>query len=244
MFHQFRRNRRSTATAATPHRRSTQAPQPPHAAPVLSPTDAYAGGYNYLPSTAPGLRAHAERCLAKIRDAELRIDELHDWIAHWNAEADDYFRAAALVELDALTPSDTRLQLGPAMAADELVNGEQPGFDAVDDRPEMVSTDPDTPHRWRVIHYADNGDSWLGQDRELTDTQVEQMAERGGERSSLTYEREAPWQDGRRHVVRLEARWLNDGGFAVYERVPGDPDVPQSPAIADTQTLPAVGGVR
>jgi hypothetical protein len=118
----FRRIRRNPATGR--RRATAQVPQQPHAAtaPPVEPTALYAAEHTYLPSTAQSLRAHAEWCLGKVADAQTRIDELHDWIAHWRAEAADHFRIADLVELDgAASARESVARPGPAMCTDELL---------------------------------------------------------------------------------------------------------------------------
>lgn len=121
----FRRNRRNPATGPVP----TPAPQSPHAATVPDPTALYAADHLWLPSTAEGMRAHAERCLGHIADAYTKIDELHDWIQHWQAEAADYRRAADLVELDGRASAAERTaRPGAAMGRDELLSVSVGGF--------------------------------------------------------------------------------------------------------------------
>jgi hypothetical protein len=89
------------------------------------------GAHVYLPTTPEKLRAHAERCRGQIADAYTQISELHDWIAHWQAEAEDFFHAAELVERDRLgSVLDATPRPGPAMGQDQLLNGVQPGFGA------------------------------------------------------------------------------------------------------------------
>ena len=253
----FRRIRRPAATAPTPHRRSEQAPQPPHAAPASSPAESYTDGHDYLPSTVPWLRSCAEDRLRRMADAQTKIDELYDWIARWSAEADELFFLAAAVEFDALPAPDASVRPGPAMGTDQLVNGVQPDFD----RPPMQSTDPDTPHLWRVTFFPENGEPWTPIQHEMTDAEIERLSEESGEIGSITYAREIPWQDGRRHATRLEAPWAPVGpGIAVYERIyessltpiseasaaGWDDPLPatQDPAAAETLTMHAVDGAR
>lgn len=116
----FRRNRRNPATTGPA---PATAPSPPHAASVPMPAP---GDHIYLPTTPEKLRAHAERCLGQIADAQTQISELQDWIAHWRAEHADFSRAAELVERDRLGPVlDATPRPGPAMGQDQLLNGWQ-----------------------------------------------------------------------------------------------------------------------
>lgn len=251
MKHKTRLFRRIPATTATAHRRSEQAPQPPHAAPVPpAPTGLYAAEHHYLPSTVLGLRAHAEKCLGRVADANTRIEEEYEQIKQcqariaqhraeverFEAEAADHFRLAALAEFDGLAPDDAVVRPGPAMGTDELVNGTQPGFGAGNVRPPMQSTDPDTPHCWLVTLYPTDGTPDAPVEQEMTDAYIEQTAEDFGEDATIEYAREVPWQDGRRHVVRLVLRSREGDGFFVYERA-GEQ---QPSSVADTVTLPQV----
>jgi len=106
----FRRFRRTSATEppALPrrHARPAEAPQPPHAAPVSAPTDAFAGIHRYDSGTIPGLRAHAARCTEKAEEAEREANRLLGQAAHLRVQAADHLRIAGLAELDAQTPPD------------------------------------------------------------------------------------------------------------------------------------------
>lgn len=131
-----RRFSRKPATTAPP---PTAAPSSPHAATAPMP---HPDEHIYLPTTSEKLRAHAERCLGQIADAETQISELQDWIAHWRAEHADFLRAADLVERDRVAcVLDATPRPGPAMGQDQLLNGWQPGFQA---GPETTADLPDT----------------------------------------------------------------------------------------------------
>lgn len=120
----FRRFRLNPATSTGPA--PVTAPTLPHAATVPSAP----GEHIYLPTTPEKLRAHAERCLGQIADAQTQIDELQDWIAHWRAEHADFLRTAQLVERDRVASVlDATPQPGPAMGRDQLLNGWQPGLE-------------------------------------------------------------------------------------------------------------------
>lgn len=261
MFPQFRRFRQPAATAPTPHKRSAEAPPSPHATPEPTPTSVAVGGHRYQLNWPEYLRRKAEDKRAEAADLNSEIQDLIARAARCCAEADDMERIATVVEADEAhtPPPDAVVKPGPAMATDELLNGEQPGFEA-DGRPEMKSTDPDTPHRWRVTYEPTNGESWGGEENGLTDADLERIAEEAGESAWVTYERELPWQEGRRHVARLDVPWQDGSGFTRFERVAESPLAPTSEAIAagwddalpetqdrsvaDTLTMPAVGGVR
>jgi len=123
--------RRNPATTATPHRRSQQAPQPPHAATAPTPTEVYAGRHQYRLDWPNHLRA---RAAAKREEADALNAQIQRDIAlaaRCCDEADDLERIAAVVELDqrsAFAP-EPEPSVFPAAA---LVNGWQPEFDERD----------------------------------------------------------------------------------------------------------------
>lgn len=135
----IRRNRHNSATSGLA---PATAPSSPHAPSVPMPA---LGEHIYLPTTPEKLRAHAERCLGQIADAETQISELRDWIAHWRAEAADWFRTADLVERDRVASVlDATPRPGPAMGRDQLLNGWQP------ERGPLSSQDGDTERLPRI----------------------------------------------------------------------------------------------
>lgn len=112
----FRRFRRNPATTAPP---PVAVPPLPRAATV---PPAAPDQHIYLPTTSEKLRAHAERCLGQIADAQTQISELQDWIAHWRAESADFLRTAELVERDRVASVlDATVRPGAAMCTDELL---------------------------------------------------------------------------------------------------------------------------
>lgn len=233
-----KRFRRIPATQATPHRRSEQAPQPPHAATVPDLTEVYAGGYRYQLNWPEYLRRKAGDKRAEAADLNTQVRDLIARAARCCAEADDMERIAAVVEADdaSTPPLDAVVRPGPAVATDELVNGEQPGFGG--EREPMRSTDPDARHNWRVTHHPVDAEPYVQLDNlEMSDAQLEAIAEESGERATITYAREVPWQEGHRHAIRLDLRAREGDGSFVYERIA---DGRRSSAVADTLTVPQV----
>lgn len=95
--------------------------------------------------------------------------------------------------------------------------GEQP-------TPAIKSTDPGTPHNWRVTHCPAGAHSYVHiGDLNATDAAIEVIAEDAGDRAAITYARTVPWQDGRRHIARLDVGSREDGGFFACERIDEQP---------------------
>lgn len=90
--------------------------------------------------------------------------------------------------------------------------------------PPMKSTDPGTPHRWRVTHCPAGSPSYVHIGAlDATDAAIEAIAEDAGDRAAITYTREVPWQDSRRHVARLDLRSREGDGSFAYERTDEQP---------------------
>lgn len=123
------KNRRFRLNPATGRRRAVPSvpPSQPHAAVVETtarptPTDLYSGGYRYDRSTVPGLREHAEDCLSRAVVAEKKANDLLGQAARLRVHAADYFRLAALADLDAETPTSAAWPApAPQVPAAELV---------------------------------------------------------------------------------------------------------------------------
>lgn len=104
-FRRFPNTNASTSPRTRHHRASTdQAPQPPHAATVPTPTDLYAGSYRYEAGTIPGLREHADKCRETATQREAEANALLASAQRLRIQAADLDRLAALAEQDAQTP--------------------------------------------------------------------------------------------------------------------------------------------
>lgn len=112
-------SRRNRHIPATRRRRAVAAPapvpQPPHAATEPTPTDLFAGGRQYDPTTIPGLYAEHRDLLASaernerqandvLADASERANVLLGLAARQRVQAADRLRLVKLAELDAVTP--------------------------------------------------------------------------------------------------------------------------------------------
>lgn len=112
------KNRRFSLRSATtsPRRRHggatpAESPQPPHAATVPTPGDAFTGQYHYDAATLTGLYAEGRELLssAEVNEQQAnnllaQIDALLGLAARQRVQAADRFRLLKLAELDAVTP--------------------------------------------------------------------------------------------------------------------------------------------